>query len=116
MCTVQLTLHSEGQPKGLTQSFCPGQMHQQQMGAPNGGPDNATAGAETETSSTPSDTPELATTQTYPPQNGPPGFTLPPSVVNPSVSASTTLNGGWGSILDGLRVTAPLPPSSTELQ
>ena len=84
MSKVQITLHN-----GLTQSFCPGQMHQQQMGVPA----NATAGAQTETSSTPSCATEPATQQACPPQNGPPGFTLPPSVANPSVSAAATPNG-----------------------
>ncbi|KAJ8282617.1 hypothetical protein COCON_G00051360 [Conger conger] len=68
------------------------QMHQQQMGVPDGGPANAMAGPQTETSSTPSGATELATQQVCPPQNGPPGFTLPPSVANRSVSASTTPN------------------------
>ncbi|XP_035265191.1 UBX domain-containing protein 4-like [Anguilla anguilla] len=66
------------------------QMHRQQMGIPDGGPDSDMTGAQTDMSSAPSDTPEPATQQPCPPQNGPPGFTLPPSLANQSASASTT--------------------------
>ncbi|KAJ8351600.1 hypothetical protein SKAU_G00230760 [Synaphobranchus kaupii] len=66
------------------------QMHQQQMGVADEGPASATAGAQADESSAPSGAPELATQQACPPQNGPPGFTLPPSAANQSAAASTT--------------------------
>ncbi|KAJ8247118.1 hypothetical protein GJAV_G00258950 [Gymnothorax javanicus] len=66
------------------------QMHRQQMGVPDGGAADTTAGANAEASLTPASAPELAPQQAFPPQNGPPAFTLPPSVASPSISASTT--------------------------